>query len=141
MLLNRQAILKVRDILGSHEFQHCQSCLSLVATVMGLVVGLYEVVSITIHQPATATRGGPIPDSSPSELAPSAPSVIGMSVFRFGSLEFDPDEQEIFETAMVRRDLSRYIEAIRHCSQKIHQQQQLEINRIEWRSSMEGFKQ
>lgn len=135
MLLNRQAILKVRDILGSHEFQRCQSCPPLVATIMDLVVGLYEVVSITIHQPTNAAHSGSTLDSSPflstgqseipSELAPTAPYAHDVPVFQFGCLEFDPDEREIFRNAMVRRDLVRCIEAIRHCSREIHRRQQL----------------
>ncbi|KAB8234396.1 hypothetical protein ETB97_003502 [Aspergillus alliaceus] len=102
---------------------------------MDLVVGLYEVVSITIHQPTNAAHGGSTPDSSafistgqseiPSELAPTASYAHDVPVFQFGCLEFDPDEQENFRNAMVRRDLVRFIEAIRHCSREIHRRQLL----------------
>ncbi|KAE8168318.1 hypothetical protein BDV40DRAFT_294861 [Aspergillus tamarii] len=125
MLLNRQAMVTVRDILGSHEFQRCQSCPSLVATIMGLAVGLYEIIFITIIRPATTTHGESIPESSLSESAPSAPGVRAVPAFRFGSLEFGPDEQEIFRNAIVRRDLAHCIETIRHCRQEIYQRQQL----------------
>ncbi|KAK9241404.1 hypothetical protein V1525DRAFT_384804 [Lipomyces kononenkoae] len=131
MRLNREAMAKVRDVLDMDEFWSCQSCPLLVATIMDLVVGLYELVIFSIHQPSTSEddvnislhdNGGAgmadvLTDSSPG--SPATRSTQDGPLFQFGCLEFDPDEQELFRNVMVRRDLRRCIETIRYCSQEI----------------------
>ncbi|KAL3469602.1 hypothetical protein BJX99DRAFT_68496 [Aspergillus californicus] len=119
----------------SHEFQSCQSCLSLAATIMDLVVGLYAAVSLIIHPPANTDSEGSN-DSNISagsekvrkieigKLASSVTIAQGVPMFKFGCVEFDPDEQEIFLNAMMRRYSGRCIETIRHCSREVRRRQQ-----------------
>ncbi|KGO58806.1 hypothetical protein PEX1_100820 [Penicillium expansum] len=53
MRLNRQAMAKVREVSNTDEFRRCQRCPLLVATVLDLVVGLYELVPLSIQRPAS----------------------------------------------------------------------------------------
>ncbi|KGO74479.1 hypothetical protein PITC_099800 [Penicillium italicum] len=145
MRLNRQAMVKVREVSKTDEFRRCQSCPLLVATILDLVVGLYELVLLSIQRPASEgetvslvdqnnppwpqnpfqqpARTGEMPSvgSSPGSAVSGG---SGPPLFRFGCLEFDPDEQEIFRAAMVRRDLRRCVETILYCSQEILRQRQ-----------------
>lgn len=122
MRLNRQAMAKVREVSNTDEFRRCQRCPLLVATVLDLVVGLYELVLLFIQRPASEgdtvsladQNNLPWPQSPFQQRArtgemPSGGSSPGSAIsdgsepplFQFGRLEFDPDEQEIFRTAMV----------------------------------------
>jgi hypothetical protein len=142
MRLNRQAMVKVREMSKTDEFRRCQSCPLLVATVMDLAVGLYELVILSIQRPAGEGDTVHLPDQNnvPWQQSPfqqpagmgemssggssPASAISGGSeppLFQFGCLEFDPDEQEIFRSAMIRRDLRRCIETIQYCSQEILQ--------------------
>jgi hypothetical protein len=142
MRLNRQAMVKVREVSKTDEFRRCQSCPLLVATVMDLAVGLYELVILAIQRPAGEGDTVSLPDQNkvpwqkspfqqPSGIdeMPGGGSSLRSSIsggsepplFQFGCLEFDPDEQEIFRAAMVRRDLRRCVETIQYCSQEILQ--------------------
>ena len=142
MRLNRQAMVKVREVSKTDEFRRCQSCPLLVATVMDLAVGLYELVILSIQRPAGEGDTVPLPDQNnvpwqqspfqqpagmgemPSGGSSPVSAISGGSeppLFQFGCLEFDPDEQEIFRAAMVRRDLRRCVETIQYCSQEILQ--------------------
>ncbi|KAJ5976719.1 hypothetical protein N7501_000061 [Penicillium viridicatum] len=145
MRLNRQAMAKVREVSKTDEFRRCHSCPLLVATIMDLVVGLYEVVILPTERPAGEEDAVPLGDENnlpwrnslfqqPAEIS-EIPSSSGSSprsaisggseppIFQFGCLEFDPEEQEIFRAAMMRRDLRRCIETIQYCNQEILQQQ------------------
>lgn len=149
MRLNRQAMAKVREVTDTDEFRRCQSCPLLVATVMDLVVGLYELVILCIQHPAgegdatsLADHNNPPSRHNPSQKpadpgempsdGSSPESAISSGseppVFQFGCLEFDPDEQEIFRAAMVRRDLRRCVETIQYCTQEIIQRQSQATN-------------
>lgn len=135
MRSNRDAMSTVRAIIDLEEFKRCQSCPSLVATIMDLVVSLYELVILSIQNPTDedGMMSFPVADSLPDEVKNSlyessreSSSGSGRNerpLFQFGCLEFDPDEQEIFRNAMVRRDLGRYIETIHHCCREIQQRQ------------------
>ncbi|KAF7519317.1 hypothetical protein PCG10_010071 [Penicillium crustosum] len=144
MRLNRQAMAKVREVSKTDEFRRCHSCPLLVATIMDLVVGLYEVVILSTQRHAGNEDAVPLEDGNnmpwhnslfqqpveTSEMPSSGSSprsAIGGSseppLFQFGCLEFDPEEQEIFRAAMMRRDLRRCVETIQYCSQEILQQQ------------------
>ncbi|KAJ5920043.1 hypothetical protein N7516_010901 [Penicillium verrucosum] len=136
MQLNRHAMAKVREVSKTDEFRRCHSCPLLVATIMDLVVGLYEIVILSTERPAV-DENNPLWQNSlfqqPAEMSetPSSGSsprsaISGGSeapLFQFGCLEFDPEEQEIFRAAMMRRDLRRCVETIQYCSQEILQQQ------------------
>jgi hypothetical protein len=144
MQLNRQAMARVREISKTDEFQRCHSCPLLVATIMDLVVGLYEVVILSTQRPKGEEDSVPLGDENnpsrrnslfqqPTEKCetPSSESsprsvISGGSeppLFQFGCLEFDAEEQEIFRAAMIRRDLRRCVDTIQYCSQEILQQQ------------------
>lgn len=135
MRSNRDAMSKVRAAIDSEEFKRCQSCPSLVATIMDLVVSLYELVILSIQNPTDedGIMSLPTVDQIPDELENSLNgSSRGSSsdaggkerpLFQFGCLEFDSEEQEIFRNAMVRRDLGRYIETIHHCRREIQRRQ------------------
>lgn len=135
MRSNRDAMAKVRATIDSDEFRRCQSCPSLVATIMDLVVSLYEVVILSMQSPIgedgmiswpELTRP---PGETENPLRPSSRGSSGGSggiarpLFQFGCLEFDPDEQDIFRNAMMRRDLGRCVETIQHCSQGARERQ------------------
>jgi hypothetical protein len=146
MRLNRQAMAHVRVITNTDGFRRCQSCPPLVATIMDLAVGLYELVILSIQQPTDEDDAIVLPDRSrppsrqssiqppagtgdmPSGSTPrSSASASGgkeAPLFQFGCLEFDPDEQEMFRNAMVRRDLQRCIETIQFCSREMQRRQQ-----------------
>ena len=141
MLLNRKALTKIRDVRKTNEFQHCRSCPLLVATVMDLVVGLYELVIPTIQQ-RPASEAMPDHNSMLSEQSArtldetrrggsvsSAAASHGNSeaLFYFGCLEFDPDEQEMFRAAMIRRDLRRCVETIQFCNQEMMKQRKASL--------------
>ena len=139
MRMNRQSIKKLREVSNTEGFRNCQSCPLLMTTIMDLVVGLYEVVIITIKHPEdgeapntsanqtnpywnqTSSRY-PVNTSEVSSNASSPGSALSSGseapLFQFGCLEFDPDEQEIFRTAMIRRDLRKCKDMIRYCSQE-----------------------
>ena len=139
--LNRQAMAKVREVSNTDGFRRCQSCPLLVAIIMDLVVRLYELVVLSMQCPAGEGEGDDVSfpgRQSPFQQAagmggerPSGGSSPGSAnsggseppIFQFGCLEFDPDEQEIFGAAMVRRDLRRCVETIQYCSQEILQRQ------------------
>ena len=139
--LNRQAMAKVREVSNTDGFRRCQSCPLLVAIIMDLVVRLYELVVLSMQCPAGEGEGDDVSfpgRQSPFQQAagmggerPSGGSSPGSAnsggseppIFQFGCLEFDPDEQEIFRAAMVRRDLRRCVETIQYCSQEIPQRQ------------------
>ncbi|RMJ23879.1 hypothetical protein PHISP_05249 [Aspergillus sp. HF37] len=135
MRSNHDAMTKVRAVIDTEEFRRCQSCPSLVATIMDLVVSLYELVILSIESPASvdglvswpASARGPDEMGDPFGESNRGPSSVGggkeRPLFQFGCLEFDADEQEIFRNAMVRRDLGRYIDTIQHCSREIQQRQ------------------
>ncbi|CAI7585694.1 unnamed protein product [Penicillium discolor] len=144
MRLNRQAMAKVREASKTDEFRRCHSCPLLVATIMDLVVGMYEVVIHSTQRPAGKQDVIPLGEENnlpwrtyvfqqpaeTSEMPCSGSSPISAisggsepPVFQFGCLEFDPEEQEIFRAAMMRRDLRRCVETIQYCSQEILQQQ------------------
>lgn len=144
MRLNRQAMARVREVSKTDEFQRCHSCPFLVATIMDLVVGLYEVVILSTQRPAGEEDAVPLGDENnlpwrnslfqqpmetseiPSSRSSPRSAISGGSeppLFQFGCLEFDPEEQEIFRAAMMRRDLQRCVETIQYCSQEILQQQ------------------
>lgn len=144
MRLNRQAMAKVREVSKTDEFRRCYSCPLLVATIMDLVVGMYEVVIHPTHRPVDKEDAVPLDDENhllwqnclfqqPTEASemPSSGSSPRSAIssgsepplFQFGCLEFDPEEQEIFRAAMMRRDLRRCVETIQYCSQEILQQQ------------------
>lgn len=149
MRLNRQAMTKVREVSNTDEFRRCQSCPLLAATVMDLVVGLYELVILSIQQPRGEGDAIPSPDQNNLPLGQSplqqgigtvemtsdgsspASAISGASeppLFQFGCLEFDPDEQVMFRAAMVRRDLRRCVETIQFCIQEIIERQKLTTN-------------
>lgn len=150
MRLNRQAIATIREVSNTEEFRRCQSCPLLVATTMDLVVGLYELVILptkchtgegdvmsSTDQNNLPWQQSPFeqparPGEMPSDGSSPESGISGGSeppLFQFGCLEFDPDEQEIFRAAMVRRDLRRYVETIQYCSQEIPQRQRQAANR------------
>lgn len=144
MRLNRQAMARVREVSKTDEFQRCHSCPLLVATTMDLVVGLYEVVILSTQRPAGGEDAVPLGDENnlpwrnslfqqptetreiPSSGSSPRSAISGGSeppLFQFGCLEFDPEEQEIFRAAMMRRDLRRCVDTIQYCSQETLQQQ------------------
>jgi hypothetical protein len=134
MRSNRHAMTKVRTVIDTEEFRRCQSCPSLVATIMDLVVSVYELVILSIQNPSDygmvswpASARGVDETGNPLDESTWEPSSADgrkeRPLFQFGCLEFDADEQEIFRNAMVRRDLGRYIDTIQHCSREIHQRQ------------------
>lgn len=134
MRVNRQSIKKLQEVSNTEGFQSCQSCPLLMTTIMDLVVGLYEVVIIALKHPEEegasqkSSHGNQIPSRYPSdtdEVSSNTSSPVSafssgsdVPVFQFGCLEFDPDEQEIFRTAMIRRDLRKCKDMIRYCSQE-----------------------
>ncbi|KAJ5107496.1 hypothetical protein N7456_004171 [Penicillium angulare] len=143
MRLNRQAMKRIRDVSKTEDFQRCQSCPLLVATVMDLVVGLYELVILSVQHPASEADDSLSPDQNGvlSRKSPIQQPDIEMQgsestpettfsgdlqapLFRFGCLEFDPEEQEIFRAAMIRRDLRRCVETIQFCNHEVMKQRQ-----------------
>jgi hypothetical protein len=53
MQLNRQAMVKVREVSKTEVFRRCQSCSLLVATVIDLAAGLYGLVILSILKPTS----------------------------------------------------------------------------------------
>lgn len=133
MQSNRDAMFKVRAAINSEESKRCQSCPSLVATIMDPVVSLYDLVLLSIQNPAYEDEimSFPVADSLSDELenslnGSSRESSCGSGsktrpLFQFGCLGFDSDKQEIFRNATMRRDLRRYIETIHLCRREIQQ--------------------
>ena len=142
--LNRRAMRDICDIIESDGFRDCQSCSSLVATVLDLIVGLYELVLIDFRRPLADEASSPsftdgqesvsaateaersssrgLSFMTPPSSAMSSMGTMGtMPTFKFGCVELDPEEQTDLRTRMMKRDLQTCISTIEFCDTSIRQ--------------------
>ncbi|KAJ5266582.1 hypothetical protein N7478_009390 [Penicillium angulare] len=132
MRLNRRAMAKIREVGDTEGFRQCNSCPLLVMTIMDLVLGLYELVIVSIHHPSDQGdslspldpntqnfESGKLSDTSRASPRSNISGDSGPPIFQFGCLEFDPDEQEMFRIALVRRDLRRCVETLQWCGNEV----------------------
>lgn len=146
VLLNRRAMTQLPYIMDMAEFKTCQSCPALVATVLDLVVCLYDIAinptqllvdqedhhmqnkhtdfasaNVQAVSPQESIQSGSVPqdDLSVSErrIARNKPN------FSFGCLELEPEEQDMLRNQILKRDLRKCITTIQSCHQDSQRRQ------------------
>jgi hypothetical protein len=135
MQVNRQAMSKIREIIKMEEFRRCRSCPALVATMLDLALGLYELVTLSVGRCPAETGRVCRPDQSDASLQENLSLSSGDSMsspattaddpppFQFGCLELDQEEQANLRRAILRRDLRQCRETIQYCGTEIPRQQ------------------
>ena len=130
--INRHILKSLRAISNLECFKSCRSCLALVATTFDMVVGLYN--AAIRNKPTCASADHSPAGETGHELLPSPTrrSIAGSTnvapIFRFGSLELEPEEQALLRKQITKMDLQKLITIIEVIYKRDSEESQVSSN-------------